>query len=360
MFVLAYLLYGSAEKHQSELTYSVLSMLTHLRRDPADIRLVLVCDAANRRPDLPVEEVVVPAALLREWQFDGQYNHAAKQHALRHLLQTFDAPTLLVDTDTWATAHPRELFARLGPGQAMAHCAERPLLELEGEAEDYRRLIERTGGEVAGYPISATTVMHNSGVIGIRPEDIAALDASLAVTKAIWDAVRVFTAEQLAWAVVMQSRLQLQTCADLVVHYWGGPRGYYRYQIDRLFPRPDRPGATIQVPVELPVLRDQPTGRKWITWQARLFRRMRRGDGAYAHAWLCARNATAEREDARLANVWAEHALGTLRYGVPVLPPQIRADFAAFAPGAVERLGWLYPDLQKSWLAFWDSTGPGR
>ncbi|HLQ19868.1 MAG TPA: hypothetical protein VK146_12900 [Tabrizicola sp.] len=353
MHVLAYLVYGNAGKFHPELTYSVLSFQSWLQKEPADIRLVLVCDEANRRPDLPVEEVVVAPDVLTGWQLGGSYNHAAKQNALRHILQVYDCPCLIIDCDTWATAHPRKLFERLGPGRAMAHVAEGALSGLQGELPKYRELIRKTGGMVNGYPISEATVMYNSGVFGVHPNDMGVLDRTLSVTRAIWETVPVFTAEQLAFSIVAGAETKLQTCEDLVTHYWGGPRGYYRYQIDRLFPRQSSPRQPGSIPDVLPTLQDMPPYGRLMALRARFFRLRRGNDGTYAHAWLCSQNALNERDDLPLANVWAESALATLRYGALQPQPRFAADFAAFAPGRIDRLGWLHPDLRESWATLW-------
>lgn len=353
MFNLAYLAYGASPNHQLELTYSVLSVLRFLQQDPPDIRILLICDEANRRPDLPVDELIIPDLQLREWQMDGQYAHAAKPNALAHVLRRFGLPTVLIDTDTILNHHPDQLFARLAPSKALLHTCEGPLSALTAQAAAWKQLIEGSGGRIADYPVSWSTKMYNSGVIGLCPQDVAVLEDSLRLIEAIRAEVEVFTAEQLAVSIASSSRLEIATCEDLVTHYWEGPRAYFRYQMARAFPGVADGGGLATIPEKLPELRTLPPYRADIALRARLLRTRRGGDAAYAHAWLCAQSALRHSNDSALANAWAENALNMLLYAVHRPHPQITQDFAAFGPTAQTKLAWLNPALSRRWQDFW-------
>lgn len=355
MKIIVFMLYGDAAHYQPELTYSVLSFLRYLRDDPADIRLLYVCDEANRRPDLPMEELVVSSETLRDWSFGGTYNHAVKVHALRHVLQTYDAPAVLMDCDTYATAHPRELFNRIGPGRALLNCSEGPLSGLHDQAAQFEAIISRSGGSIRGFPVSWDTEMFNSGVKGFHPRDLPTLDKAVEVIRDIRGMVELFTANQLAYGMVLPALMQVGGCEDIIAHYWGGPRQWYRYQIARFFPWAGKPGAVAVIPQEMPVLLEMPPYGPGIRFKARVLRSLRGGDGTYAHAWLCSRQALGTRADPPLANSWAEMALNTLRYGKPPVHRRERVDFAEFTAPAIDRLTWMQPGQRKGWLALWDS-----
>ena len=124
MNILLYLIYGDKRVYHLELTYSILSAARFLDENPADTRIVLICDAANRRPDLPVEHLEIDAEQLHRWQLNGAYHHAAKINALHHALDHFKAPVALVDSDTVWHRHPQEVFDRIMPGHCVMHASE--------------------------------------------------------------------------------------------------------------------------------------------------------------------------------------------------------------------------------------------
>ena len=109
-----YLVFGNKREFQLELTYSVLSTAHFLRSQ--EIRIALVCNPANRRPDLPVEHLVVSDAELNSWI--TQYKYAAKAYALGLGLERYGGSVALLDTDTVFTSNPRDLFRRVGPGRS--------------------------------------------------------------------------------------------------------------------------------------------------------------------------------------------------------------------------------------------------
>jgi len=351
--LLAYFLYGEADHYQLELTYSLLSAREHLRASDSGIRFLMISDERNRRPDLPAEALVASPEELRAWQLDGTYNHAAKHGALQAALRRYGVPTVLIDSDTMFRGHPEQLFQRIAPGRMIMHCDEGALADLEAELPAYRQLIAQTGGRVGGVPVSLATRMYNSGIIGLAPEDADLLDRSRALMRAILAEVDVFTTEQLALGMVANERMTLGTSEDVVTHYWGGPRAYYRYQIRRSLPGLAQGDRLTALPDRLQVLRDLPPTRRSVGLRARLLRALRKGDGIYAHAWSCAEHARRAMPDVELANVWAEMALSVLRYGLRERPPQFARDFAAFAPDRLAGLGWMQPKLRSAWAAYW-------
>ena len=64
-------------------------------------RIALVTDEANRRTDLPVENIVVPPAEFATWTRGGQYQHEAKVHVFMKALDLFKGKVALIDTDTY-------------------------------------------------------------------------------------------------------------------------------------------------------------------------------------------------------------------------------------------------------------------
>lgn len=355
MNILLFQIYGRQRRYQLELTYSVLSAARFLRDDPSDVRLVLASDEPNLRPDLPVEPLPISPPMLREWQMGGTYSHAIQAYLLHHAVTHFGAPTILIDTDTIVHAHPRRMFERIGPGRTLMHTRE-GLLRDSPERAEWEALISRTGGDVAGYSVGIETVMHNAGVLGLHPHDADLMGDVKAVMRQIRDRSEVFTAVQLAASLVFGSRTGLSTSEDLVEHYWAGPRSYYRYQINRLFPDVLSGGGIGMWDPPLAPLRQTPPRRIGDRIAARIKRMQRGGDREYGSAYLAYRSALSARGvDVELANVWAAAALDMLIWGMRHRRPETARDFSAFAPASLDQLDWMTPELRSRWRSYWDA-----
>lgn len=353
MKTLLFLIYGTGREYHLELTYSILSAARFLKDDPADVQIVLACDARNQRPDLPVENLVIDDETLAEWQMHGAYYHAAKPNVLLHAVKHYDAPTILVDSDTIIHAHPKLLFDRVAPGKTLMHENEGPLEYMLNWA-DWKALIDKSGGEVAGRPITPASVMMNSGALGLDPQDVHLMDDFIAVMHAIREHSDVFTAEQLAASLVFCSETEVATCPDIIEHYWEGPRAYYRYQMARLFPKVLEGGGIDDKDFVIPSLEKEPPAGFADKIAARLKRMQRGNDGGYGHAYLAYRSAmSCQQSDPELANVWASTALAMLSWGVAGQRPETQQDFTAFRSTNLHALGWMTPELQKQWQQYW-------
>ena len=119
---LVYLCYGASERHWLEPS-SLLSALRHL---PGDCGVAVV--VATDRPGvhalgLDVEVAHLEAATLARWRGRHDYNHRIK-NAVVWLLDRYETPVCLVDTDTFFIASPVKLFDRIGPGRTLMHAPE--------------------------------------------------------------------------------------------------------------------------------------------------------------------------------------------------------------------------------------------
>lgn len=359
MRILQYLSYGSNRLYHLELTYSVLSAHQYLLRHPSDIRIVLVADEQNVRPDLPVENIVVPAETLHRWQLNGTYNHAMQGNSLRHVVRLYGVPTILIDSDTVLRDHPRRLFERVAPGATLLNAREGKVRDLR-EWPEIDRIATALGGNAAGLPITPDTVMYNSGVMGVHPQDVELIDHVMQATEAMRAHSSLFTCNQISASMVFESQSTLSTCEDLVLHYWGGPRQYYRYQIDRMFPDVLKGGGVASPDVTLPPLKNLPKPDLRHRLLGRLARMQRNAPSAYAHAHACASSALAVQSvDPDMADVWAVTAANVLAYGLPNGPRANPRDFAAFTPTRINAQTWLGADTRKCWMQYWSGEiGP--
>lgn len=359
MNVLLYMNYGKDRRYHLELTYSVLSAWEFLKSDPADTRIVLISDEHNQRPDLPVEHVLMDQETIHEWQMNGTYNHAMQAYALHHVLALYGAPTVLIDSDTYFKRHPKELFARVGPGRSLMNRREGRLYELN-EWTAFERCFERLEGRIDGMEATRDIVMYNAGIIGVHPSDIDLMTGVKAVMFAVRAQSDVFTAVQLAASMVLERKTQLSTCEDVVEHYWGGPRHYYQYQIKKMFPQIMQVKPIAMPSGPLPPLQEIPSGPFFQQLVARLKLLGRKVPPAYRFALVASFTAHSLRtKNPELANVWAVTAANILIWGLQSRPEGWAKDFHLFAPERVADQAWLEEDVRKKWLNYWSgSLGP--
>ncbi len=359
--VLSYLLYGDKPEYQLELSYSVLTAMRHLRRSPSPVRIALVTDEANARPDLPVEHVIVSTAEFAAWTDGGRYLHMAQHRALAKALDCFGGKVVQVDTDTSFVEHPAKIFAKIGQGRSLMHTDEGPV----GAQKRWRPFFEALGPSavVAGYRVAARQPIYNAGVIGLDARDRALLEDADAVVRGLYAMHPVFDAEQVGVGTVLDARTRLSVCDREIAHHWGVERWFVHAQIRRLLDPPGREGFERLAGAErLP--RIGFPEKSVIDRVAARWRAFRRGVGRhYAFAYLAYRSALrAVDTDPVCANVWARVALHALRFhGDDVRDgtsgaldrETIRRDFQELGGRALDRHGWIDADTKRGWDEYW-------
>ena len=217
---LVYLVYGQGP-HNDEAVFSILSALHLMGRDRSQYRIVVYTDHPNAFGGLPVHTEILSASVLHEWSGPLGFNHRRKIVVVKHALQRFGGRVLLCDSDTWFVKHPKTAFARVGPGRAVMHVAEYYLSDRCASAVA-DSLAGHTFRDRAGsrWSIGATTVMFNSGLIGVHESDVLALDEALHLTDQMYVHARFLTIEQLAFSVCLQHYTKLRQSYDVVYHYW--------------------------------------------------------------------------------------------------------------------------------------------
>ena len=301
---LAYLVYGSDHRYHLELNYSLLTALRH--RGENNFRVCLICDAANDRPDLPVDRIVLSADEIHDWSQAGTYNHRMKPLALARAIDELEAPVALVDTDTAFTDDPFRMLNRIEPGRSVMFERESDLID----AAPWQKLgPELTAGfSIEGIRVAATSSMYNSGVIGLHPVDRALLDKSASLLDGLYARTGIYSVEQLAIGLVLEKETELRTSDDVLRHYWGYGRGFIHLHLETMFPTRD--AETFQRMVEAETIADPlnvPTFRTRDRVRARLAAATGMWPRGYRYAYLCYL-AARSTDDRRVANVWASVA----------------------------------------------------
>ncbi len=353
MRVLLFQIYGNNQVYQLELTYSVLSAYEFIRSNNSDIHMVLICDPPNQRQDLPVENIVISPEQLLNWQLGGRYNHGMQVYAFEHVLKHFNAPVVMVDTDTIFINHPEILFERVSKGRSLLNAKEMPLKNLP-EWPEWERIIAKSGGEISRIPISKDTIMYNIGVLGLDPSDISIINDVESIMKTILDESSVFTANQLAYSMVLAKQTQVSVCEDVVQHYWSENRAYYRYQFARMFASVASGSYLESYDMELPRLEKRPPTSIKNRIIAKLKRLTACRSDEYRSAFLAYLSAlSCHRNDPDLANVWAEQSLNMLVWGLKTPVTNAHMDFTLFNKNELKKHKWMNSSVRNRWHEYW-------
>ena len=239
---LVYLSYGPG-LHEQENAYSVLSAYRWLGVGRPDWRIVVYTDRPDSFADFGVATVVLDARTMEEWAGPSGFGHRRKIMAVRDALQRFDGPTALLDGDTYFRRSPYRLFSRIGPGRSVMHLREGRVNSLPGgQHAELASLLESGPAltDLAGnvISVSATTIMWNSGVIGVHPADRHVLDEAIHLTDELCSRSKLHTLEQFALGVSLGRHTSLRETGDIVFHYWEGSfRVPFRQRLTQILDR---------------------------------------------------------------------------------------------------------------------------
>ncbi len=350
---LVYLVYGSRREYQLELSYSVLSAFHRARASGTALRIALIGDDGNLRPDLPLENLRITQAELALWTRGGSYHHAAKIHALSKALDLFGGNVALIDTDTYFTAAPARLFERIGAQRSLMHAEEGVL----GDCTYLGPILERLSGVSLSYELSSATRLLNSGVIGLNQADGHLLTDALQLVHQLYALYPAFSIEQFALSVVLDRRTRLSSCAELVRHYYGYERAFMHLQIAQLFPQftAERFHAHAQA---LPKLEGFPEKRARDRLRAHCKSLLRSEGSDYRFAYLACLSAhRSARRAPAYADVWAGIAVEVLRRNEFHIA-HLERDFRSMRN--LDQVAWASPKTRQAWVCFWQQLAQER
>jgi hypothetical protein len=212
---LIYLVLNSPEI-RDQAAYSIMSARHCLNVAAAKLNIVVFTNIANHSDLLADEIVALDEIMVTDWVGPGAYIPRAKLAALSYALKRYGASTVLLDTDTFFRQSPHFLFARIAEGRFAMD-----LEEMEFPIETRERLLaaEVASAKMATLGLSKKVSMWNSGVIGVCPGDLGAIEEALALCDLVFEATRDWYSEQLVLTYCLSQRGKIASCCDVVYHY---------------------------------------------------------------------------------------------------------------------------------------------
>jgi hypothetical protein len=301
--------------------------------------------------DLDVEFVTVHPEILQSWTLNGRYGYRAKILVLRDALQKSEK-VILIDTDTYFTASASALDARIGVNQFLMH-------KFEYDLSDDPHFSALQHDPRHSY-ISSHAKMFNSGVVGIHEGNADILDEVIQLNDEMLvsgDFGFTHAIEQLAFSLVFQKHGSISTCENVIDHYYGLRRPFYRSQISKLI-ESRQIGEIASGRVPLPRLRG-PEADLLSRIVARLrfgWRRSFAFRSAYA-AYLCSQRASTydSADYADYANSWAQLTLFVLN-SAPETKSEASEVFRRFSRDRLDSNSWMTPYTRNLWRQYWGET----
>ncbi|RZK93835.1 MAG: hypothetical protein EOO62_31370 [Hymenobacter sp.] len=220
---LIYLAYGSPDLHAE----AIYSLLSYYRVARPGVQVLIYTDAAaafeqvlGARPG-----VYYPTVSPEEWQrWRGSSNkvYLLKIGVLTHAAQHYPGNLLFVDTDTIWQVDPAPLFDQIEGGQFVMHVSEG---KLATGNELSRKIYRRLKGQVftvaqRELSIDSTTVLYNSGVLGLSSALAAQLAEVVLLADQLYAAYNKHMMEQLAFSMWFGGAGTIAEAAPYVLHYW--------------------------------------------------------------------------------------------------------------------------------------------
>lgn len=232
MIKFIYLEVGSKKKYQTELRYSISTLLAEMTGAAGNIVVYTDDPSAYIADGQVITPIQIPGPVY-EMGNGKTYFFRAKPSVLLHALRTFGCPCVFLDTDTFVKrGFSGALKRKLAAGAVMDRYLRRnPFPECVG--------FETTLPSGLTYRYDPkTAVMYNSGVIGVRPEHAAAIEDSIAIIDAIWPLSCARTHDQEQYAVNEALRIhgvRIGVIHRRLRHYcsrW--QKGYMHWRFERM------------------------------------------------------------------------------------------------------------------------------
>jgi hypothetical protein len=361
MKVLAYLMFGSRSEYETELIFSALSALRWMA-GTSGVTLCVVTDRPSSVSRLSVDTLHVSSEEIARWTQNGTSIFRAKPCALLRVLAHYSAPCVLIDTDTYFTGNPVQLFERISSNDSLMHASDGYRI---GDSQLWSPILpfieELNSGEV---PVSRSSEMLNSGAIGLHPQNAPLIEKAIVLMDRLHAHTPIFNIEQFAIGAALQTKTKVHTCEDILDHYWGYRRAFIHLQIRRFLDASRSLQLREWIEKSTSVETGLPAGPLFDRIVTKLRAMYSHWDGDYKFAYLAYRLARAYSEkDSEIASIWAATALASLERSMAESGSSnrrhekqrlSRSDFRSFTAPAFDSLRWLAGDVKAAWAAHWD------
>jgi len=213
---------------------TILSFYAHVSKPLPETRVILFTD----RPDylepfltgLPVHYRLLTSDKIRAMRGEIDFLHRMKIAVIEESFSIAGGNLLYVDSDTFFIADPAPKMALLSDQASFMHLREysfdtlREAVLPAGESflAVYSLITNQSFRLADGSPVSITPAQYswNAGVMFLHHSVAGLVSDVYALTDQLYPATQNHASEQYAFSVILQNRMTLNACDDVVYHYW--------------------------------------------------------------------------------------------------------------------------------------------
>ena len=177
-----------------------------------------------------VEYVMLTPSKMKLMRGRIDFLHRMKIAVIEEAFSRSNTSLLYADSDTFFTADPSVLLAKLSPTDAFMHTREYAFEEIRNmplpggkTAQDFVALIDSNIFELADGSALKVPTQHwswNAGAMLFHQSHAALLPNVYALTDQFYPATRNHASEQYAFSIIMQNKTILHSCEEIIYHYW--------------------------------------------------------------------------------------------------------------------------------------------
>jgi hypothetical protein len=216
--------YGK-ERILQEAKFCVLSLLKFIKGDK-NYNIILYTDNNTFFDDIKSHVLFEPMLpeMVQRWKGEHNFVHRVKVMMLLDFASKYEGKFLYLDSDTWFTKSPQQLFETIDANNAILHLPE---AQLKSNANPIIKKIHRfvkentftlSNGDVVQIP--PDYFMWNAGVIGLITQAKPVIEKVLELTDKMLLAYQKHVMEQLAFSYYLQKEFTPHRSDDVITHYW--------------------------------------------------------------------------------------------------------------------------------------------
>ncbi|MDB5157362.1 MAG: hypothetical protein JWR50_2069 [Mucilaginibacter sp.] len=231
LIYLIYCLFGEDTKYKSELIYSLMSLKKVSNKDTlSNVKIIIYTDKSFILPDqlnpLNISFSIIEKEVIINWiNAANKHFYVIKPMVLLEFQKKFNAPCMLLDTDTFFIKNPSVLFEKISNGAFITHGDEFPISSCI-DLVNFFSGKTFTNLEGQTFSINCNFYMLNAGVIGFHPEYSYILEKVVNLISQIagskdWPADWSHVIEQISFSYFIQYFNLRKASADFtIMHYW--------------------------------------------------------------------------------------------------------------------------------------------
>lgn len=224
--ILLFVVFGQDIKYYQQAYYAIYTALKY--KDPQDVVLVLTQDTGLfKQFDQQIQCVELSEQTITQWQEPTGYVFRVKIKAIQYAFTLFDNKhVLFFDTDVFIAKTLSSIKNSMDQGHNFLHLNEGRIQDISTKTGRlmFQQLNTKTFCDIT---VGGEAMMYNSGVIGINSKSSEILEQVLCLCDQMYPVLtRPNFTEQVAFSLVLAKVGLLETCEDIVGHYWGNKQRF--------------------------------------------------------------------------------------------------------------------------------------